>query len=58
MTNAEKIQAVLNTLERMEIRSTYDNTNYMLGIYNTLTEVRDDLQAKEGAEDGGEADTE
>ncbi len=58
MTNSEKIQAVLNTLERMEIRSTYDNTNYMLGIYNTLTEVRDDLQGKEAPEDGGEADAE
>lgn len=43
MSNAEKIQAVMNTLAILEMPSTYNNVNKMLGIYNTLTEVRDDL---------------
>lgn len=43
MSNAEKIQAVMNTLAILEMPSTYDNANKMLGIYNTLKEVRDDL---------------
>ena len=51
MDNATKIQAVMNTLELMQIPATYDNTNRMLGIYRTLMEVRDSLAEKE-AEDG------
>jgi len=41
MNDREKIQAVLNTLEQMMIPATYDNVNRMLGIYQTLMEVRD-----------------
>ena len=37
----EKIQAVINTLEKLTIPATYDNVNMMLGIYQTLIEVRD-----------------
>ena len=43
MSNAEKIQAVMNTLAILEMPSTYENVNKMLGIYNTLKEVSDDL---------------
>ena len=43
MSNAEKIQAVMNTLAILEMPSTYDNVNKMLGIYNTLKEVMNDL---------------
>ena len=55
MGNAEKIQAVINTLELMTVPATYDNVNKMLGIYRTLMEVRDDLRnpgkpEEEGAE--------
>lgn len=57
MNNTEKIQAVINTLESMEIRSTYDNMNRMLGVYQTLAQVRDDLAAEE-EKDGGETDAE
>lgn len=57
MKNTEKIQAVINTLESMEIRSTYDNMNRMLGVYQTLAQVRDKLAAEE-EKDGGEADAE
>jgi len=57
--NANKIQAVINTLKLLEMPSSYDNVNHMLGIYNTLIEVRDDLAApdapaaKEEADDDG-----
>ena len=48
-----KIQAVINTLELLQMPPTFNNTNRMLGIYNTLAEVRDTLpEQKEVAEDG------
>ena len=47
LTNAEKIQAVLNTLELLSIPPTFDNVNRMTGIYQTLAEVRDDLKSAE-----------
>ena len=53
LNNAEKIQAVINTLAKLEMPPTFDNSNKMLGIYRTLMEVRDDL-AHEEDEDGTE----
>ena len=53
LNNAEKIQAVINTLAKLEMPPTFDNSNKMLGIYRTLMEVRDDL-AQEDDEDGTE----
>ena len=58
MKNSEKIQMVINTLEILDMKPTYDNTNRMLGIYQTLLAVRDDLKTKEAEEDAGEADAE
>ena len=58
MTNSEKIQMVINTLEILDMKPTYDNTNRMFGIYQTLFAVRDDLKTKEAEEDAGEADAE
>jgi len=56
---AMKVQAVLNTLELLNMPSTYDNVNHMLGIYNTLTDVRNYLNKPvEVVNDGGEADAE
>ena len=46
LTNAEKIQAVLNTLELLSVPPTFDNVNRMTGIYQTLAEVRDALAAE------------
>ena len=43
MNNAEKIQAVLNTLDNIEIKATYDNLNRMLGIHKVLIGIRDEL---------------
>ena len=58
VTNAEKVRAVINTLETLNIPSTFDNVNKMTGIYSTLVEVLDSLNAKEGAEDAGKAEAE
>lgn len=48
MGNAEKIQIVMNTLATLHMPATFENCNSLLGIYATLTEVRDDL-ARTGA---------
>lgn len=58
LTSAEKIQVVMNTLETLDIKPTYDNTNKLLGIYRTLAEVRDEIHNEEAADDAGEADAE
>ena len=50
MTNAEKIQAIINTLEMLDIKPTYDNTNRLLGVYQTLAEVKESIE--KGADDG------
>ena len=53
MNNTEKIQAVINTLEKLEIPATYDNVNRMLGIYQTLMEVRDSKPEEKAVENDG-----
>lgn len=40
---ANTIQAVINTLEQLDIKSTFDNTNKLLGCFQALGGVRDDL---------------
>ena len=42
-----KIQAVINTLEGLDIKSTFDNMNKLLGCQQTLADVRDELQRRE-----------
>ena len=42
-----KIQAVINTLEGLDIKSTFDNMNKLLGCQQTLADVRDELQQRE-----------
>lgn len=41
--NANKIQMVLDTLQQIDIKATYDNCRYMLGCLDTLSSVRDSL---------------
>lgn len=54
-----EIQAVLNTLELLNMPSTYDNVNRMFGIYNTLAKVRDKLNnTVEADQNGRETDSE
>ncbi len=40
---ANKIQAVINTLEGLDIKSTFENTNKLLGCFQVLTDVRNNL---------------
>lgn len=40
---ANTIQAVINTLEQLDIKSTFDNTNKLLGCFQALGGVRDGL---------------
>ena len=62
LTDAQKLQAVINTLEMMNIPATYDNVNKLTGIYQTLFAVMNSIEAKEAlersAESEREADTE
>lgn len=46
MSNADKIQLVMNTLETLTLTGAYENMNKMMGIYATLAEVRDALKAE------------
>ena len=57
MSNAEKIQMVINTIGQIRVDATKANANKILGIYLTLEEVQKDLIAQEG-EKHGNADTE
>lgn len=51
---AVKIQIIRNTLEVLTIQATYENTNHMLGIYQLLDQIQEEL--KEGKDDAGEPD--
>ena len=42
--NINKIQAVINALEGLDIKATYENMNRLLGSMQTLAEVRDSLK--------------
>lgn len=54
MDDATSIQIVENTLAEIMMPATYDNVNRMLGIYQTLEEVKANLKKKAGAENGRE----
>jgi len=43
---SEKIQLVINTLEGLDIKSTFDNMNRLLGSLQALAEIRDALSAE------------
>ena len=53
MNEKEKIQAVINTLEQITIPATFDNVNRMLGVYQTLIEVRDSKPEEKAVEKDG-----
>ena len=42
-TNANKIQAVINTLQTMEIKAKSETMGLLMGCLQVLAEVRDDL---------------
>ncbi len=52
LSNAEKIQIVINTLESLVLPARCETVDKLTGIYHLLAEVRDSLAAPEEAEDG------
>ena len=51
MNAASKIQAIMNTLQELNIPATVDNMSKLLGCQQLLAEVRDELNRK-GEENG------
>ena len=52
---AEKIQVVMNTIQALDIKSTFDNMNHLMGALQTLASIRDELKdvpVLEVSEDG------
>ena len=47
LSNADKLQAVLNTLPLLEMAPTHNNVARMTGIYNTVSEVINDIKSQE-----------
>lgn len=66
MNYAERIQAVINMIERLNMPTTIDNINRLIGIYNNLIQIRDELavqpeisvDVEEVADDAGKTDAE
>lgn len=54
--NAAKIQAVINTMEGLEIKANRETMLKLLSMMQVLEEVRDAINkpAEEGAQDGGD----
>ena len=48
---AQKIQMVINTIEDLDIKSTFDNMNKLLGSLQTLASVRDALNSTQEAKE-------
>lgn len=44
MDTANMIQAVIRTLEGLDIKSTYSNMDKLLGCMQTLEKIRDELK--------------
>ena len=44
MNAASKIQAIMNTLQELNIPATVDNMSKLLGCQQTLADVRDEMQ--------------
>lgn len=53
---AETVQKVINTLQDLDIKSTYDNMNRLLGCQETLANVRDRLMEDKSVDEKVEAD--
>ena len=52
---AEKIQVVMNTIQDLDIKSTFDNMIPLMGVLQTLASIRDvlkDVPVLEVSEDG------
>ena len=47
---ANKIQIAINTIQDLEIKSTFDNMNHLMGAIQTLAIVRDELEKMANAQ--------
>lgn len=64
MSYAEKINLVINKIEKLNMPTTIDNINNLIGIYQMLLAVRDELASQpeisvdveEVSEDAGKVD--
>ena len=45
-----KVQMVINTLQDLDIKSTFDNMNHLMGAIQTLAQVRDALDEQSPGE--------
>ena len=48
MNNSERIQAVIDTLQMLQMPTTYDNMSRLLGSLQALAEIRDNIKEKTG----------
>ena len=54
MNDSERIQAVIDTLQMIQVTATYDNLSRMLGCLQALAEIRDGMKEKtEGVDQDG-----
>ena len=42
--NAVKIQAVINTIESLDIKATFENANKVMGCLQQLADIRDTMK--------------
>lgn len=47
---AEKVQIVINTIQDLDIKSTFSNMNRLMGAMQTLAGIRDELEKMGNAE--------
>lgn len=47
---AEKVQIVINTIQDLDIKSTFNNMNRLMGAMQTLAGIRDELEKMGNAE--------
>lgn len=49
-----KVHAIRNTLEILDMPSTFNNVNRMLGIYNALDEILNELMKRQKEQEANE----
>ena len=47
----ENIQLVIDTLQQLEIKATYENMNHLMGCLQMLATIRDEKPEQKGAEE-------
>lgn len=54
MDTVGAIQSIINTLEGLDIKSTYDNMDKLLGCLQLLVRIRDELKKTVEVNDGND----